>query len=399
MKKRIIVVLLLILFLPIFTNAESSNTLEIRSVKYVKTGDKFQLITSTYFKDVNNPVLNKSSSSFTTGLYMFAFQFEFDEDVLEITGSEGENNVWNTAVYKSDGKYYLLAELNLNSKNSLFCSNEISYCNAANVFVNFNIKDTDKTSSNIKIVHMEGALLTSDGVSELKDEDVKFVEQSLNVVHKLEITKGETSSQTTNSNPSIVEEKNINIGNEIKKETSETVSKQPTINNNSNKKTNTTTNTTTDNNTNNQQNEEDQSNKAYNNYLKTLEIEGYRIDFSKHQSFYTIYVPIEVKELKVNAVAESSKATVNITGADNLEENNNKIVIEVTAENKDVKKYIINVKRIEDKAEEKSSSFEITEDQLKTAGIFAGIVAGIGLIIFIIVRIRDRKIEKGMDKW
>lgn len=145
--------------------------------------------------------------------------------------------------------------------------------------------------------------------------------------------------------------------------------------------------------------DDNQTNKPYNNYLKTLEIEGYKIDFMKHQSIYSIEVPQEVKELKVKAVPEAANAKVEIVGADNLEENNNKIVITVTAENKEEKKYIINIKRIKEEKNDKSSSFEITDDQKKTIAIFAGITAGIGLLIFIIIRIRDRKIEKGMDKW
>ena len=143
---------------------------------------------------------------------------------------------------------------------------------------------------------------------------------------------------------------------------------------------------------------EDEEEKKYNNYLKTLEIEGYKIDFTKHQSIYSIEVPEEVREVKVNAVAESSKATVEITGADHLEENN-KIILTVTAENKEEKKYIINVKRIKEEKKESGSFFEITDEQKKNAIIFAGIILGIGLLIFIIIRIRDRKIEKGMDKW
>lgn len=144
--------------------------------------------------------------------------------------------------------------------------------------------------------------------------------------------------------------------------------------------------------------EDEEQDKKYNNYLKTLEIEGYSIDFMKHQSIYSIEVPVEVREVKVNAVAEATNAKVEIIGADNLEENN-KIIINVTAENGEVKKYIVNVKRIKEEKKEKGSFFEITDDQKKLAIIFASIILGIGIIIFIIIRIRDRKIEKGMDKW
>ena len=145
--------------------------------------------------------------------------------------------------------------------------------------------------------------------------------------------------------------------------------------------------------------ENDPTQKAYNNYLKILEVEGYKIDFNQHQSIYTIEIPEEVNQLKVNAVAEGVNAKVSITGADNLEENHDKVTIVVTAENKSEKKYIINVKRIKEEKEEKGSFFEITDEQKKMGIIFAGVILGLGLIIFIIIRLRDRKIEKGMNKW
>ena len=74
---------------------------------------------------------------------------------------------------------------------------------------------------------------------------------------------------------------------------------------------------------------------------KDLSVILYKIDFNKHQSIYTIEVPPEVKEVKVTAIAEATNAKVEVTGADNLEENNNKIIINVTAENNEVKKYIM----------------------------------------------------------
>ena len=142
----------------------------------------------------------------------------------------------------------------------------------------------------------------------------------------------------------------------------------------------------------------DDSNKTYDNYLKSLEIEGYKIDFNKHQSIYKIEVAKEVRELKIEAIPESNNAKVEIVGADNIDENN-KIIINVTAENGEVKKYIININRIKDEKKDNSFLFEITEDQKKMGIIFSSIVLGLGIIIFIIIRIRDRKIEKGINKW
>ena len=393
MKKIILTTILFLLVLPMSVIAEVQTDVEIRTIKYIKTGDTVSVDFSTSFKGVSYASERKAGQTETTGIYMYAFQFEFDESVLEVANVKSENDLFDIGVYKSDGKYYVLAELNGNT-NSSFCPNGVSLCIPAGTKIDFRIKDTDKTTTNLKVVEVEGALITYDGSSEFTENNIKTTSKTLNVIHTFEISKG-ASSNTTQQTPkteSIVEEKKVNITNEIKKETETNVKNKTTTN----KTTNTTTNTTkpeikVD-------DSADISNKAFNNYLKTLEIDGYKIDFNKHISIYNIDVPVEVKEVKVNAIAESSKATVEIAGADNLEENN-KIIITVTAENKEEKKYIINVKRIKEEKKSNGSFFEITDEQKKTALIFAGVIVGIGLLIFIIIRIRDRKIEKGMDKW
>lgn len=388
MRKKI-VLLLILLIIPMIVYADHSNSVSIKCLDSMKVGDGASIDFTIDFKDIKR---GSNGSDPSNGFIMYAFEFEYDDSVIDIYDVVAKES-WDIVVYKDTNtdKYYLIAELN-GTVDSYFCPNKISYCDKAGVSLSFNIKDTDKTSTTIKVTKLGGAFINSDGKTQLTESDVKEVESSINTSHTISLSKYENQvPKNTQEHKIVIEEKkNVNINQEVKKETTETVTKQ--TNNNSNTKTNTST--TTD-----DSNEKDESNKAYNNYLKTLEIEGYNIDFVKHQSIYSIEVPVEVRDLKVNAIAEATNAKVEIVGADNLEENNNKIIITVTAENGEEKKYIINIKRIKEDAKEKDSFFEITDEQKKMGLIFAGVIVGIGLIIFIIIRIRDRKIEKGMDKW
>ena len=51
-----------------------------------------------------------------------------------------------------------------------------------------------------------------------------------------------------------------------------------------------------------------------NNYLKSLEIDGYEITFNKETNEYTITVKSDVTSLDIKAIPEDSRARVEITG-------------------------------------------------------------------------------------
>lgn len=82
-----------------------------------------------------------------------------------------------------------------------------------------------------------------------------------------------------------------------------------------------------------------------NNYLSKLKISGYDINpkFDKTNNTYFITIDKDVKKLNITAKAEASSATVTIYGNTNLKSGTNKILINVTAENGDVKTYRIYV--------------------------------------------------------
>ena len=302
------------------------------------------------------------------GIYMIAFEIQFDDTVFDIVDIEYNSN-WNQEVDKADGKYLAIAVPK--------SSNDKIRLNIGKFIMRlyFNTKSTDKTTTSIKIGEFGGILLEKSALynETIDASNYKTIEATGDHTHTFKITKSETPVNN-NTNSIVQNKKNVNISSEIKKETN-TIKKKDT------------------------KNESVPTNKDYINYLSTLEIEGYKIDFNKHQSIYQIDIPKDVNSLNINAIAESTSAKVEITGKEDLEANHNKVIIKVTAKNGDEKKYIINVNKIEEKKDKKQSSFVITDDQIKLIIIFASIILGIGLLIYIIIRIRDRKIEKGMDKW
>lgn len=100
-----------------------------------------------------------------------------------------------------------------------------------------------------------------------------------------------------------------------------------------------------------------------NNYLKALEIDGYDIDFDKLVTEYIIKVSSDVKSLDIKAIAEDSRASVEITGNENFKTGDNTVTITVTAENGDVKVYKITV----NKKAPKKSAVTVTADSSNTA--------------------------------
>ena len=82
-----------------------------------------------------------------------------------------------------------------------------------------------------------------------------------------------------------------------------------------------------------------------NNYLKSLEVDGYTItpEFSKEVLEYSLEVPNETNKVSIKASTEDSKSTLSGTGEKELTEGNNKIEIKVTAENGNERIYTINI--------------------------------------------------------
>lgn len=98
-----------------------------------------------------------------------------------------------------------------------------------------------------------------------------------------------------------------------------------------------------------------------NNDLSSLEVEGYDLDpaFDKDETSYSITVPSDVDSITVNADAEDDNATVEITGADNLQPGENTVTVKVTAENGDEKEYTITVTKEEEQEDDEKITSQV----------------------------------------
>lgn len=92
------------------------------------------------------------------------------------------------------------------------------------------------------------------------------------------------------------------------------------------------------------------------NYLSSLKIEGYKMEqkFHKTRDTYFVRTGKDVRSLKVSAAASSKSAKVDIMGSDSISGDMSKILINVTAENGDVRVYRIYVMQEGDKGNEKN---------------------------------------------
>ena len=169
-----------------------------------------------------------------------------------------------------------------------------------------------------------------------------------------EITKIITVVEKNNENK---EEENTNISNDKKPENKQEMSNEEKSNSKQEQK---NRNEKTSNNIENQKisvsgsaksslsgtsvNTENQEtyNGSNNNYLEKLEVEGKELNTSFNKENDTYFIDINnTNTINVTAIAEDSTAKVYITGNDNIESGNNKILISVTAENGDVRYYRI----------------------------------------------------------
>ena len=76
--------------------------------------------------------------------------------------------------------------------------------------------------------------------------------------------------------------------------------------------------------------------------LKNLSIEGYPINFNSKFNEYSIIIDKDVKTLNIDYELEDEKASVNISGNENLS-NGSKVTINVTAEDGTENKYVIDI--------------------------------------------------------
>jgi hypothetical protein len=130
-----------------------------------------------------------------------------------------------------------------------------------------------------------------------------------------------------------------------------------------------------------------------NNFIKNLYIKDYSIEFDKNTNSYDLEVGEDVNSLDINILLEDENADYKIRGANNLKNNNNRVLIEVIATNGEARIYTINVKKIvADIKAEKNNKFIIPIIGGLLLIIIIGIIAGVKSYLY------DRKLDKALEE-
>ncbi len=367
MKKIVVILLLFSLFIPVNAAVTVKST-SITGNEKVKVGDKVKLT----FK-INFSGIDKTSQT-ADGILFAGFMLDYDDSILDIVEVSSDGS-FESEVYKDDetNEYAVLSVITDGIPSRSRCANSVLYCDDYSIDITFYVKNAKEYDTSISMSDVGIALVNLKDIDEnFSEDDVKLIEGKGDSYHRIEIE--ESNTKVTNPPKSIVEDKkpDINIEN--------TITNLETEKETSSKK---------------------KDNESSNNNLKSLEIEGYEIDFKSSEKFYDIIIPNDVNSLDIKVETEDSKATYEVIGATDLSKNNHKVVIEVTAENGEKSKYTISAKTEEmiaktDKEEVKKEKFKLEKKYLIIGGIILGGIILIALIIFIIIKIRDRKLEKGL---
>lgn len=120
-----------------------------------------------------------------------------------------------------------------------------------------------------------------------------------------------------------------------------------------------------------------------NNYLKTLEIDGYEMTFDKETNEYKITVKGDVSSLEIKAIPEDNRARVEITGNEKFKKGNNVVTITVTAEDGSTREYKINVNKEADKKDALTEIEGSTNTAEKVVIIILIILVVLGLLYLI----------------
>lgn len=137
---------------------------------------------------------------------------------------------------------------------------------------------------------------------------------------------------------------------------------------------------------------EDYIEKSSNNYLKSLNVEGYNLEpeFKRENDTYTIYIKNreDVTNLNITAEADDENAKIDGIGTVQITPEQNSININVTAENGNLKIYKINIQNGEN---------EENKDKTQIAGVNIEYIIAIVIIIFIVIFISVLKNRRRVE--
>ena len=365
MKKKIILFLIIMVF-PFFVYAQDVDKMTISGSNSAYTNKEISLTFNISFTGIDK----KSTDGYGIGGY--SYQLEFDDNIF-VPISIKKSDYFNTSIYKDEyGKYHVVGTINKNNKSSNKCSDNVLYCNNISDTITFGVKSTKSKKSTIKMFASSSYLYKVG--SSLTDTD-RMIIDSIKDIQK-EITISKSTSKSVNTN---------NIATNIKTTSIESMIESKV------------------------QNYKVVSDSKSNNYLKSLEVDGYPISFDKHLLSYEITVGSYVNSLIVKAEGENEKSTITISGNDDLRKNNYTVSIKVVAEDKSEKIYKINVVKDENEEEQeietkedikklaKSVKSKINAKTIKILEIIGVCLLGIIAFVVIVKVITNRKLDKKLN--
>ncbi len=359
MKKYFFIVVLIVFLSPYYVFGASVNSVLISGDDSVYTKTSIPLKIKINISDYGDK-----------GLAAISYKLNFNKYAFQISKID-TSGIWNSELYKDENdNYYIVSSITAGSSNR--CSDGLLYCGNYEAVVTFYALDTDTIESDtIKISSVElGLLPTNYDENSISEKDAIVVKGNQEASKTIEINrKGSIKAIYIKPlEPSMTKPKitNETANFQKKKSTSKYL-------------------------------------KSDNSYLETLEIEGYKLKFRTMNNDYNLTVKEDVNSLKIKATTMNSKAKYKITGADNLKNNNNEVKIEVTAEDGSKNIYTIKVDYekeviLPEKKEEPREEKTIDKKYFIIGGAVLGGIILIIIIIKAVLRIRDYKMEKELNK-
>ena len=355
MKKLIII--LLLLFSAINVQALTYKDATIEGSDEASLGEEVKLTFNINFQGF---VKDRYQGD---GILNLAYDLKFDNKVLDIVDITTDG--FKSIIYEVDDNSYLVLnqvdeELETKSK----CLNESLYCDNYEADITFYVKDAQSDKVDITLDNLAVGLVN------LENLDANFVNNKIN---SLESIPNITKTITIKKKDADIEYQSIIAKPSSKVDIKEIVKEHDPIS-----KT---------------------KEKSSNSNLKSLEIEGYELDFDKDEKFYDLVIDDSINELNVKATPEDPDATYEIIGADDLNKNSRKITVEVKAPDGTKTKYTISLKsknNVVTTEEEKPQEFKLENKHLVIGFIILCSLILLILIIVLINKIRDRKLDKGL---
>ena len=360
--KKIISLLLILFLIPINIKAISVKETTIDCKSEVNNNEMFDVKVKINFDEFDKK--NENSE----GISLVYYELMFDDEVLGI--NDVNNNEWNTKIYRDkENKYYAISELSKNDSDNK-CKDKKLYCGDYEVSFSFyGKKKSNETEIKIGDVII-GILPVVDSKKELTEEDVTFINVSGKSSKVISI-KDSKNDKIDDINDIVIVKDKVEVTKEMVLESKDAK----------------------------------YSVEEKDNYIEKLEIMDYDLKFRKYVNDYVLKVKDNVKTLGIKVELSNKNASYEIKGNDNLSDNS-EIDIEVKALNGEINNYKIKIikekeEKIEKKEEEKSFlgiKVDVKNLDYKLIGIIVASILGLIIIIKIIMKLHDRKLEKAIKK-